>query len=119
MVSIEPLQACIGRAGVYSYISSNVVLAGPPVRVWDAGDRSDAREQVTVELHVESRSSRRRGRLVRSDYLAGGIMHNRPHTANHWGNLVCAWPQELGVGLGGSVVVDVVLEEHHVEVRPR
>ena len=121
-LDLQPLQSCIGQAGVYSYISSNVVLAGPPVRVWDIalGTEQDPEPMVSLELPVDEPGPVG-GAVVwfEADYLAGGTMHNRPDTPNHWGNLVCAWPEEIGVRMGGSVSVDVVLEEHHVEVRPR
>jgi SAM-dependent methyltransferase len=121
-LNLTPLQDCIGQAGVYSYISSNVVLAGPPVCVWDIalGTDQEPESLVSLELSVEEPGPVG-GAVVwfEADYLAGGVMHNRPESQNHWGNLVCAWPQEIGVRMGGSVAVDVVLDEHHVEVRPR
>jgi len=42
-------------------------------------------------------------------------MTNAPGTDNHWGQLVCAWPEQVAAG---TVVVDVELEDDSVRLLP-
>jgi hypothetical protein len=37
-------------------------------------------------------------------------LENPPDEGGHWGQLVCAWPELVGVRAGGSVEVEVSLD---------
>jgi hypothetical protein len=42
-----------------------------------------------------------------AEYDEGLVLHNAPGQGGHWGQLVCAWPEERGVAEGQAVAVRV------------
>jgi hypothetical protein len=51
-----------------------------------------------------------------AEYDEGLVLHNAPGHGGHWGQLVCAWPEERGVAAGQAVAVQVDVTEDGLEV---
>jgi len=46
----------------------------------------------------------------------GIVLHNRPQTQNHWGQLVCGWAVERGVVVGQKVKLMITLDENEMDI---
>ena len=96
-------------------------FATEPVLVWDLEVGVDADPAEPVEHELAALDPGPVGGVAvwfEADLDDGIVMHNRPGEPNHWGQLVCNWSHERGLGLGGRISVRFTAGADGLEATP-
>ena len=122
-LDLAPLLEALKPDEPYKAYATTVVPAGPAVCVWDValGEVEEVEDFRNVELEVDDPGPVS-GALVwfeaeLDDALTLSNHPDMPREQNHWGQLVCAWSEEVGMGLGKRLPVIVELDGDELEVR--
>ena len=120
-LKVEPVLQALSKPAPYRYVASTVQLCSAPTLLFDLplGGGEAPPEQVMATL-TASQADIVGGAVVwfEAEYDEGLVLHNAPGQGGHWGQLVCAWPEERGVAEGQTVTVRVDVTEDGLEVAP-
>lgn len=118
-LNVQPVHDLIADPGEYAYVTSSVSLASEPVLLWDIAVGTDQRPDDLETVMTATEAGPVGGAVVwfEADYADGVVLHNAPSGGGgHWGHLVSAWPDEIGVRGGESVDVSVEVDGGSVRV---
>lgn len=105
----------------YRYQSTSEAPVTEPVVLWDlavgTGERPPEVTRVEVPIVEPGPIG---GAMVwfEADLDDGLAMSNDPGGEDHWGRLICAWADEIGGVVGGSLGVEVTIEDDELSVMP-
>jgi hypothetical protein len=119
-LDLRALDATLGRAGVTKTVTASLAAAGPPALIADIPLGGGVRP-VDVELALTTdEPGPVGGALVwfEAELDDELTMANPPGAGGHWGQLVCAWPAEVGVPRGKAVAVRARFTGDAVVVEP-
>ena len=106
---LGPVRERLERPGVYRHIGRGQPC-GPPALLYDLAVGTGARPEPRRARLTVDEAGPVGGAMVwfSADYGVA-TLQNPPNEGGHWGQLVCAWPELVGVPSGGSVEVAVSL----------
>ena len=114
---LDGLRAVIAEPGVYRWFHTVRELAGDPVVVWDLEVGVDLTPEEPVEITLHTHEPGPVGAVViwwEAELDEVSSMTNAPGAGGHWGQLVCGWPQEVGVPMDGGLKVAVWVDDDGV-----
>ena len=115
------LDALLAEPGPTSSVQYVERIHTEPVLLWDLEVGVDDRPTEPVVLDLVARDASIIGGVVvwfEALLDDGIVMHNRPGETTHWGQLVCSWPRERGLGLGGRMRVVAAVDDEGMQVTP-
>ena len=118
-LSLGPLVEAVRSPDSYRFMSENHTLVSDPVLIYDLtlGDGSQPNCQRVVSTVVREPGPVDGALMWFECELDDGIvLHNRPQTQNHWGQLVCGWAVERGVVAGQKVKLMITLDENEMDI---
>lgn len=113
-LEVEPLRAGLQTRQSYRYLAPSLRLLGPPVLAHDLvlGDGSQPPTRVELRMEAEEADAVAGVALwFRAELTDDLWLGNPPGQPGHWGHLVCAWPELVGVRAGGALRVPLQLDE--------
>ena len=121
-LSLGPLIDTMETDESYRFMSQNHLPVSEPVLLYDIalGDGSEPEEEQVVHTRV-AEPGPVDGAVVWFECTLdeGIVLHNRPGTDSHWGQLVCGWSTEIGARAGADVELCVDIDEGELDIRPR
>lgn len=117
-LDLRRLSAALSDVGSYRYVSSTERVVSTAALAWDVRLGVDEPAPV-VEVEVD---------VLEPTPAAGAIlwfeaelpddacMSNAPGEGGHWGQLICAWPDERGYRAGERVRLRLTYADHRVDV---
>lgn len=116
---VDPLVEVLGAGDPYKYLTTLEEPLSTVAKAWDlrlGEDEPD--DEVVVEVEaLEAGPMSGAICWFRAELDDDISMDNEPGAPTHWGQLVCAWPNEIGVRRGQRVKLHVELDGDEVEVR--
>ncbi len=115
------LDALCASPGPYPSVRHVGELATEPAVLWDLEVGVDPRPSSPVTVDLEVREPGPVGGVAvwfEAEVDDGIEMHNRPGTPNHWGQLVCCFAAERGIGLGGRLRITAWPDPDGLRIEP-
>ncbi|MCK6524432.1 50S ribosomal protein L11 methyltransferase [Myxococcota bacterium] len=120
-LNVDPVLQALSKPAPYRYVASSLQLCSAPTLLFDLPLGGGAAPPERVEAALMASQADIVGGVAvwfEADYDEGLVLRNSPGHGGHWGQLVCAWPEERGVAEGQLVRVCVEVTEDGVEVSP-
>jgi predicted O-methyltransferase YrrM len=118
-LDLSPLTGAMDTDESYRFMSQTHLPVSEPVLLYDLalGDGGEPDEELEVTTLV-AEAGPVDGAMVWFECTLddGIILHNRPGTENHWGQLICGWATERGVRSGQQVRLAVELEDNELDL---
>ena len=118
-LDLSPLTGALETDESYRFMSHAFSPRSEPVLLYDLalGDGSEPEESVEVSTVIQE-AGPIDGAIIWFECTLdeGIILHNRPGSENHWGQLICGWSTERGVKAGQEVRLTVDLEDNDLDV---
>jgi SAM-dependent methyltransferase len=118
-LDLAPLTEALKPQASYRFMSGTQTPISDPVLLYDLslGDGTQPAAEVQVQA-VAREAGVVDGVIVWFECVVddGIILHNRPQTENHWGQLICAWATERGVRAGQAVNLKGTLVHNELDV---
>jgi SAM-dependent methyltransferase len=118
-LDLDPILDGLATAGPYRYVGSDLPLASAPVLAWDLAIGRDYRPTAPRRLVATALEAGPIGGAVvwfEATLDDGLVLGNAPGSGGHWGQLVCAWPEERGARAGDAVALGIGVDAEGVWV---
>ena len=120
-LNLGPLVDAMETDESYRFMSQNHRPVSEPMLLYDLtlGENTDPEEERIVQAQV-TEAGPVDGAIVWFECTLdeGIVLHNRPGTDNHWGQLVCGWSSEVGARAGAAFELCVEVEDDELDIRP-
>lgn len=119
-LNLSGLTRSLGTDESYRFLGHQQHPVSAPVLAFDLplGTGEIPKEEVLVETKVDSPGPID-GAIVwfECELDDGIILHNRPGTENHWGQLICGWSKEYGAKENQSFRLNITLDDNEIDVQ--
>ncbi len=111
-LDLNPILQALAAPGAYRHLGMGKTC-GPPTLVYDLSVGSAERPQPKTVMLQTQDAGPIGGAMVwfEADYGPDLVLSNPPGSGGHWGQLICGWPDLLGLPEGGNLPVQVALDE--------
>ncbi len=118
-LDLAPLTEALNTDASYRFMSGTQTPISDPVLLYDLalGDGNEPPAEIQVQA-IAREAGVVDGVIVWFECVVddGILLHNRPQTENHWGQLICAWATERGVREGQTVQLKGTLVANELDV---